>query len=412
MVKHETSNGSKILYILHAVGAQRCTLDMVDCNIGCKYNESYNGEAPPEPPSAAPRTVLDQMLYVAGMEKMAQKSKERRIKKGGRLLCLDGGGIRGLVLVQTLLEIESVLQRSLLDSFDWVAGTSTGGILALGIAAGKSLKECQALYFRIKEEAFVGKRPYNSEPLERALRDSLGEDTVMSDIKYPRIMITGVLADRKPVDLHIFRNYESPSEVIDLPISDKFKETQKPEEQLMWKCARATGAAPSYFRAFGRFLDGGLIANNPTLDAMTEIHERNLALEAAGRVNEITPVSLVVSLGTGLIPVTPLNGVDVFRPEAWWDTAKLVTGLSTLARLLVDQATCTDGRVVDRARTWCSMIGVPYYRFNPQLSSDIQMDEKSDTVLAEMMWSAKAFMFANRDQIKELADVLKSVSDE
>jgi hypothetical protein len=37
-----------------------------------------------------------------------------------------------------------------------------------------------------------------------------------------------------------------------------------------------------------------------------------------------------------------------------------------------------DGRVVDRARAWCSMIGVPYFRFNPQLSVDIPMDEKLD----------------------------------
>lgn len=86
-------------------------------------------------------------------------------------------------------------------------------------------------------------------------------------------------------------------------------------------------------------------------------------------------------------------------------------GISTLAALLVDQATLADGRVVDRARTWCSMIGVPYYRFNPQLSAEVAMDEKSDTVLAEMMWTCKAFMYANRDQIKELGAILDSISN-
>lgn len=45
------------------------------------------------------------------------------------------------------------------------------------------------------------------------------------------------------------------------------------------------------FRAFGRFLDGGLIANNPTLDAMTEIHEYNMALKSVGREQEAIPVS-------------------------------------------------------------------------------------------------------------------------
>lgn len=52
-------------------------------------------------------------------------------------------------------------------------------------------------------------------------------------------------------------------------------------EQLVWRAARSSGAAPTYFRPMGRFLDGGLLANNPTLDAMTEIHQYNKALKAA-----------------------------------------------------------------------------------------------------------------------------------
>ncbi|XP_051170962.1 85/88 kDa calcium-independent phospholipase A2 [Leptopilina boulardi] len=407
-VNLDSNDGNKILYILHAVGAERCDKNTFGCHNGCKYNEDYNGVAPPEPPTAVPRTILDQMLYVASMEKLA--SKKRTPLRGGRLLCLDGGGIRGLVLVQTLLEVESVLGKPIVAYFDWIAGTSTGGILALGLAAGKSLRECQALYFRLKEEAFVGMRPYNSEPFEKILKECLGAERVMTDIHGLKVMITGVLADRKPVDLHLFRNYDSPSILMDVPTSMKFKETLDPKEQLLWKAARATGAAPSYFRAFGRFLDGGLIANNPTLDAMTEIYEYNLALKATGRDDEIVPLSVVVSIGTGLIPVTPLTEIDVFKPEGLWDAAKLAMGVSTLGHLLVDQATASDGRVVDRARTWCSMIGVPYYRFNPQLTKEVAMDEKSDVILAEMIWTAKAFMHANRDQIKELAAVMNSMA--
>ena len=51
-------------------------------------------------------------------------------------------------------------------------------------------------------------------------------------------------------------------------------------EQYVWKAARSSGAAPTYFRSMGRFLDGGLMANNPTLDTLTEIHEHNMALRA------------------------------------------------------------------------------------------------------------------------------------
>lgn len=55
-----------------------------------------------------------------------------------RLLCLDGGGIRGLVLIQLLLAIEKAAGRPIREIFDWIAGTSTGGILALAIVHGEA----------------------------------------------------------------------------------------------------------------------------------------------------------------------------------------------------------------------------------------------------------------------------------
>ncbi|KAL5289787.1 PLA2G6 family protein [Megaselia abdita] len=253
----------------------------------------------------------------------------------GRLLCLDGGGIRGLVLVQMLLEIERLTQTPIIHLFDWIAGTSTGGILALGLGCGKTLRQCMGLYLRMKENCFVGSRPYPSELFENILKSELGEFTIMTDIKHPKLMVTGVMADRKPVDLHLFRNYRTASDILNIvtPITNRRIPPPPPEEQLVWRAARATGAAPSYFRAFGRFLDGGLIANNPTLDAMTEIHEYNMALKSVGRDEEAIPISCVVSLGTGLIPVTELKEIDVFRPESIWDTAKLAYGISAIGKL-------------------------------------------------------------------------------
>ncbi|XP_055531513.1 85/88 kDa calcium-independent phospholipase A2 isoform X2 [Wyeomyia smithii] len=327
----------------------------------------------------------------------------------GRLLCLDGGGIRGLVLAQMLLEIESLAQTPIAHLFDWIAGTSTGGILALGLGCGKTMKQCMCLYLRMKDQAFVGSRPYPSDLLESVLKEQLGEFTVMTDIKHPKLMVTGVMADRKPVDLHLFRNYKCASDILGIatPSNSRRQPPPQPEDQLVWRAARATGAAPSYFRAFGRFLDGGLIANNPTLDALTEIHEYNMALKSIGRSSEAVPVSIVVSLGTGLIPVTELKEIDVFRPDSIWDTAKLAYGISAIGNLLVDQATASDGRVVDRARAWCSMIGVPYYRFNPQMSVDIAMDEKIDEPLINMLWEVKAYMYANRRKVIEMINLLK-----
>lgn len=168
----------------------------------------------------------------------------------GRLLCLDGGGIRGLVLVQMLLEIERLTQTPIIYLFDWIAGTSTGGILALGLGCGKTLRQCMGLYLRMKENCFVGSRPYPSELFENILKIELGESTVMTDIKHPKLMVTGVMADRKPVDLHLFRNYKTASDILNIvtPITNRRIPPPPPEDQLVWRAARATGAAPSYFR--------------------------------------------------------------------------------------------------------------------------------------------------------------------
>lgn len=100
----------------------------------------------------------------------------------------------------------------------------------------------------MKEHTFIGSRPYPSEALENILKEAFGTDTVMSDIREPKVLITGVLADRKPVELHLFRNYESPNSILNVEHSGPFEKPHEPEEQLLWQVGRATGAAPSYFR--------------------------------------------------------------------------------------------------------------------------------------------------------------------
>jgi calcium-independent phospholipase A2 len=94
-------------------------------------------------------------------------------------------------------------------------------------------------------------------------------------------------------------------------------------------------------RAYGPFLDGGLVANNPTMDTITEIHELNLALKAVGRERDVKPLGLVLSIGTGEPPLTKMPEIDVFRPESLFDTMRLARGLSAIGTLLVDQVETT-----------------------------------------------------------------------
>ncbi|XP_030287137.1 85/88 kDa calcium-independent phospholipase A2 isoform X3 [Sparus aurata] len=354
--------------------------------------------------------------------------------KMDRLLCLDGGGIKGLVLIQMLIALEREAGRPTRELFDWVAGTSTGGILALAIIHGKSMEYLRCLYFRMKEQVFRGSRPYESAPLEDFLKKEFGENTKMADVRYPRVMVTSVLADRHPGELHIFRNYDLPSVHREPPYATTatFKPltipqgwededvlivgyTDEPprkrrkvtdEEQLVWRAARSSGAAPTYFRPMGRFLDGGLLANNPTLDAMSEIHQYNKALKAEGHGNQTKKLGIVVSLGTGKPPQVVVSSVDVFRPSNPLELAKSIVSAKELGKMLVDCCTDSDGCAVDRARAWCEMIDTIYHRLSPQLSQEVLLDEVSDSVLVDMMWETQMYLFQKRETLQSLAKQL------
>ena len=86
----------------------------------------------------------------------------------------------------------------------------------------------------------------------------------------------------------------------------------------------------------GPFLDGGLIANNPTLDVLTDIHKYNTNV----RGDQACPFGLVVSLGTGVPPPMHVPSFDVFKPESIWDATNVLMGARALGELLVDQVTC------------------------------------------------------------------------
>ncbi|KAM3865360.1 85/88 kDa calcium-independent phospholipase A2 [Diretmus argenteus] len=428
LIAARTSKGPNrkvLLDMLCSVGVQRC------------LPPSPNSPPPSSMKATPPGIGFEDIMHVAASVGTISRStsevdglKTGR-KKRDRLLSLDGGGIKGLVLIQLLIALEREAGRPTRELFDWVSGTSTGGILALAIIHGKSMEYLRCLYFRMKEQVFKGSRPYESAPLEDFLKKEFGENTKMTDVRYPRVMVTSVLADRHPGELHIFRNYDTPSVHREPPYTTTatFKPltipqgwededvlivgyTEEPprkhrkvtdEEQLVWRAARSSGAAPTYFRPMGRFLDGGLLANNPTLDAMSEVHQYNKALKAEGRGEEIQRLGIVVSLGTGKPPQVVVSSVDVFRPSNPLELAKSFVGAKELGKMLVDCCTDSDGCAVDRARAWCEMIDTIYHRLSPQLSQEVMLDEVSDAVLVDMLWETQLYLYEKREILQSLA---------
>uniref|UniRef100_A0A915N0U5 phospholipase A2 n=1 Tax=Meloidogyne javanica TaxID=6303 RepID=A0A915N0U5_MELJA len=115
-------------------------------------------------------------------------------KRSLRLLSLDGGGIKGLVLIQILMELEDICgdtENFVTKNFDWIAGTSTGAILALALADGYKPIQCLRLYLRLKDEIFLTRSnplvPYPDEKIEKFLKENFGETRKMANIKNKKL---------------------------------------------------------------------------------------------------------------------------------------------------------------------------------------------------------------------------------
>jgi uncharacterized protein len=201
-----------------------------------------------------------------------------------RLLALDGGGIMGVVSLQILKRIEDQLRPLsgrgshfvLSDFFDYFAGTSTGAIIATGLAMGKTVDELMAFYDSAGPSMFKPApwharlwHRYNERPLEAKLREVIGEATILE------MQASGAL---KRLLLIVTRNAgtDSPWPLSTNPAA-RYNDAGRADCNLrvpLWQVVRASTAAPTYFRPqiirFGAtaraFVDGGITPhNNPAL---------------------------------------------------------------------------------------------------------------------------------------------------
>ncbi|VDK69752.1 unnamed protein product [Litomosoides sigmodontis] len=236
------------------------------------------------PPTVTP-PLLDNVLSDFIQERALKERDQMEPKQRKRLvnvMSFDGGGIRGLILLQTLMHIEKLLGHSIMEHFQWLCGTSAGAIIALGLAKGYSLKHCQNLCLRMKDELFTGRRPYSEKAFERLLRETFGEKTTMAELGSKKVIVTASCVQKNPPLLKLFRSYT-------LPVSEAENKAfgfDDPRKSLVWKCARYSSAAPMLFTPKDNFIDGGLMSNNPTLDLLSDIHTYNAACIRAIKFSE------------------------------------------------------------------------------------------------------------------------------
>jgi patatin-like phospholipase/acyl hydrolase len=256
---------------------------------------------------------------VALADKIAQTAQKR-------ILTLDGGGIRGLITIEVLAKIEETLRQSyprehwagsefrLSDYFDYVAGTSTGAIIATCVSLGMSVSEIRSFYHA------NGTAMFDKASLLRRFRYKFEDDALSAKLREvfdsyrpksePGPITLGSSA-LKTLLLVVMRNATSDSP---WPVSNnpraKYNDISRPDNNLnlpLWQLVRASAAAPVYFppeeitlgtRSF-LFVDGGITPyNNPSFLAFL------MSTVGAYRLNWEAGVDrmLVVSVGTGTNP--------------------------------------------------------------------------------------------------------------
>ena len=236
-----------------------------------------------------------------------------------RLLALDGGGIRGIFALEVLAEIETRLREKtgnpqllLADHFHYIAGTSTGAIIATCLSWGMTVAQVQDLYIKKALEMFhvapIYRRFWNkfeAEGITRMFKGLFSED---GEGKTPALLGTKKL--RTMLTL-VMRNHStgSPWPVSNNPAA-KFNDPDSLECNLklpVWQLVRASTAAPVYFPPetidIGKkrhvFVDGGITPyNNPALLLFYMATLPPYKVEWETGIDKM----MLVSIGTGRIP--------------------------------------------------------------------------------------------------------------
>lgn len=179
--------------------------------------------------------------------------------------------------------------------------------------------------------------------------------------------------------------------------------------QKLWLAVRSSGAAPTFFRASGPFIDGGIISNNPVLDTLTDFVNYNCALEQRGFDDCKNELDLVLSIGTGKPPVIPTEVIDIGKLFSlnFLEPYQSALQAFNLAQEMVTMATQTDAHVVQRGQAWCNSMQVAYFRLNPPISENLQLNEIEEVEIVNALWETKAYMYNQRSFIEILVKLLE-----
>ena len=276
-----------------------------------------------------------------------------------KLLTIDGGGLRGMIALRVLARIESILREQannpglvLADYFDYIGGTSTGGIIAAALAIGMSIEDLENFYRDEAPHLFAPSRNpikhllyarYDSSPLEARLQSVFGADTTLGSGRLRTLLLLVMLNAGTnspwPISSNPRAKYNDPAfggeNNLNLPL---------------WQLVRGNAAAPYFFEpeeiqvGKNRFLfyDGALTSlNNPAFKMF------QMATLPCYRLQWPTGADrlLLVSVGTGMLP-KEISQLKLFDKQLGTTMINAMQSLMCAGTAEVDMQCRSLGRVL------------------------------------------------------------------
>uniref|UniRef100_A0A8C5E2T2 Calcium-independent phospholipase A2-gamma-like n=1 Tax=Gouania willdenowi TaxID=441366 RepID=A0A8C5E2T2_GOUWI len=342
------------------------------------------------------KQATDPKLRAAVRESLTLLGHHQAVRgRGIRILSLDGGGLRGLLALQTLQKLEDLTGKRIHQLFDYICGVSTGAVLGFLLGVFQiPLSECEDLYRSLGSDIFkqnflVGAVKmgwnhafYDSDAWERLLKEKMGSHLLIETSKNPecpKVAAVSTIVNRGPsLKAYVFRNYNLQPGTRSLYLGGC--------QHQLWEAIRATSAAPGYFQEFllGNDLhqDGGLLINNPTAVA---VHESVCVWPGV-------PLECVVSVGTG-------------RFQSLGKSSNSATYSSLKSKLSNVISSATDTEEV-HSMLDAFLPADTYFRFNPFLSEDVSLDERREDRLRLLQAEGERYLLRNQDKLRKAARIL------
>lgn len=295
-----------------------------------------------------------------------------------RILSIDGGGLRGVIPL-ALLERLDTATPGWRDKINMYAGTSTGGLIALGLAKGMQPRDllnvyiekgpaifAQSLWHEVKDLGHITGPKYDSANREAVCKEILGTarlgDLRSKDGSSGHVVITSFDLDDK-TDPDVTTRRWKAKIFHNLPTSDDSGD----DGEYAYRVAMRTSAAPTYFGSYDGFVDGGVFANNPSMCALAQTRDRRLK-------DPIAPERVrMLSLGTGFYPYH-LDGDENWGLAQW---------APHLVNLLMDGV-----NEVAEFQTAQILPAGAFCRVPAQLQADIAMDDTSQIGILQRIGNA------------------------